>query len=560
MRKALVLLVFTYSLSISALAQNTAAGLAGVGAGAALGTSAGQSATTPSSAVAGGSPSSSAPIEIQIMAFNGMQKISRDLVRIIEINGCKLKEDSKAELDLDANNKPQNCKPIVLDDPPLATQLALYESVEGYVTNMSQLYSSFEKNLALLVVPQSLTFPTQVSASIVPEKITITNTGMNPINVGEITVTGPQKSYFVLGDKAPLTQQYDCPIALKRNDSCVVTVSVLENDTDKPKTVTAALNIPNPSSKSVQIVQLTATLPAKGTTTTSKEYQEFLRSEIAAVAPAAPAAPSTTTPSTSGGSQTPVSMQYLSGISSALAAVKNGITYTPTSFQPTTQAFENLIESDLHEDGIAAYSSTSALNLSKAAVALSESFAEMLVMGSDITNWANQCKLTNGNTTPTNGQSMGQSPALNPECNNANVVVELAAAQQMITTYSNLLQSPSDGNGNPVIVDLLRGEAIWEKVQPSFLSLQVSVAAGGGSTRANNFFLLDLFYTPKPSYNSGVIATFEIRDEDNKLLASGARNVLYDYVGYTTWKPGSFAASEVKKPKDRECGSFCGEN
>ncbi|MGD0521385.1 MAG: hypothetical protein ABSA48_09035 [Terracidiphilus sp.] len=48
-----------------------------------------------------------------------------------------------------------------------------------------------------------------------------------------------------------------------------------------------------------------------------------------------------------------------------------------------------------------------------------------------------------------------------------------------------------------------------------------------------------------------MIATFELRDGQNKLLDSGARNVLYDY---KKWKPLSFASAELKH-KD-EC-AFC---
>ena len=85
-------------------------------------------------------------------------------------------------------------------------------------------------------------------------------------------------------------------------------------------------------------------------------------------------------------------------------------------------------------------------------------------------------------------------------------------------------------------------------------SLQLSVAAAGGSTRVNSFFLLNLFYTPKPSYNSGVIVTFELRNRVNVLLTAGARNVLYDY---TKWKPRSFDPERLNQGS-AEC-TFCNE-
>src|ERR1700685_3004236 len=99
----------------------------------------------------------------------------------------------------------------------------------------------------------------------------------------------------------------------------------------------------------------------------------------------------------------------------------------------------------------------------------------------------------------------------------------------MMTGYTTLLSTANDGSGNPVIADILRGWVLSSKMANSISSLQLSVAAAGGSTKTNSIFGVNLFYTFAPSYNGGVIATFELRDKNNVLLESGARNVLFAY-------------------------------
>jgi len=237
----------------------------------------------------------------------------------------------------------------------------------------------------------------------------------------------------------------------------------------------------------------------------------------------------------------------------ALGGIKSGIAYTPSSFQPTTQAFELMVEKELRFKGISAYSSTSALDLTSATDELTGIFAEMLAWGADVNNWANQCKPANGSGTQGSAQT-SQAAAFNPECNKPGVAVNLAVAQQMITGYTSLLQTANDGAGNPVIVDVLRGKVLSDKMSDGIPSLQVAVVAAGGSTRANVFFLLNLFYTPKPSYNSGVIATFELRDEKNELLDGGARTVLFDYKATRNLKPEDF---KIEETEASACGSFC---
>ena len=63
---------------------------------------------------------------------------------------------------------------------------------------------------------------------------------------------------------------------------------------------------------------------------------------------------------------------------------------------------------------------------------------------------------------------------------------------------------------------------------------------------------MNLFYTFAPSYNAGVIATFELRDKNNVLVDSGARNALF---AYTKWKSKSFHPRAMRGRGT--CSSFC---
>jgi hypothetical protein len=280
---------------------------------------------------------------------------------------------------------------------------------------------------------------------------------------------------------------------------------------------------------------------------------DSLSSMIAQAPAAAGAATTTAAPASGGGgaATSPIELTYLSGVMTALAGVKSGSSYAPSSFQPTTQAFIALIQQELRIKGIDPYTSTSPLNVAQAKTELSYQFGEMLDWSGRVNSWVTLCKPPSTGTGTTT-DSTKPAPTFNTACGAYDVIADLAVAQQLMTGYTTLVATPNDGSGSPVVVDVLRGKVLSDKIKDGIPSLQVSVAGAGGSTRNNSFFLLNLFYTPKPSYNAGVIATFEFRDKDNVLVASGARDVLFDY---TKWKPESFDPKVLNG--NAGCGSFC---
>src|SRR5580698_6723083 len=187
LRGAFLLLLLAASIAVdSAFGQNnTTAGLAGVGAGAALASTT-QTGTTPSSATPSATGGGSSPIEVQIMAFHGLQKIAAEIAGITANaeKGClppsngtqafkklrqdidKSSKDSNGALNSDIKNlnddlaaidtrSKQTCA-VLIEDPTSANQVALYDAIRGYYGHLNKLHAGLAKFFSLSK-PQSTT-------------------------------------------------------------------------------------------------------------------------------------------------------------------------------------------------------------------------------------------------------------------------------------------------------------------------------------------------------------------------------------------------------------------
>lgn len=580
----------------AALAQgNAAAGLAGVGAGAALATTS-PNGTTPSSAAGGGSGNT--PIEIQIMVFQGMKDIASEVAgltfrnqhecktafdtdpehdtveavrTILKSRSTQLAADLEAqrdnpdlqdkiqkEQDLVANTKAalnahldslsDNTKKacsVLVEDSTSANQIALYQAVQGYYNHLKQLDDKVSPYFALQISPV-LNFGFTEGGPPAPARLSITNTTSKPRKIKGIVVTGsPAFNVDTTGcDFKTLTLDEPCGmdvtfprdgIEVEAGKTYAGTVSITSGDPDSETTNTT------------QTVQLNATVtaalkpqpPQKGPGKKPGEQKYLAPGALASTSGGGGAA------ATGGGgaATTPPGLTYLGDLTTALGALKSNITYSASGFQPTAQSFQLLIEAELKARGMFPYTSTSPLNLQEAMNTLSGQFGQMLSWSNDITGWTNQCK------PPTTGQAGAMT---NTACANPDIIASLSVGQQIVTGYTTLITQANDGSGNPVIVSVLRGMVLATKIGEGIPSLQVTVASAGGSTKTNNIFGVNLFYTFAPSYNAGVIATFELRDKNNVLVESGARNSL---VAYTKWKSKSFHPVVMKGRGT--CDSFC---
>lgn len=603
---------------------NTAAGLAGVGAGAALGAGAGQAGgTTP----AGAGGAGGAPIEVQIMAYHGLSEIAADIAKLTEQSLCEppiapgsksqapatsgarkakngqpaqappviiteplvplpqtqptlpepqapvtvhrniaddlaqleMKEDGKCPTDRDG----LALRGILLEDPTSALQIALYQSLVGYHDQLQSLQSNLIDVFSLVVRPDSLTLKGSPDQSV---PITLSALDETVLTNLKIATEGPDRARFMLSSE-------ECAEVSAANPCTVNVTFVPPRDLKTTQSYTADLRISSRSFRWNHSVHLQATYTPPKPKPRAPEAPGELVMETHVLAAFAPGSLSlsTTPPATGGGTPaagaaaaTPLSLTYLSGIGTALTGIKAGISYSSSSLQPTTQSFQVLVENELQKRNIKPYTSSSPLELTEAAKSLSALFGDMLMWGAQIDFWNTQCKpadptkATDQDPSNKNDKANKDKKTQNPECKSTVVTTNLAAATQLITGYTALLTNASDGNGNPVIADVLRGWVLNDRLKGHMDSLQLNVAAAAGSTRTNAFFLVNLFYLPKPSYNAGVIATFELRNGQNDLVRAGARSAFYDY--NKNWKGTNFDAAAIKESKNcTQDDTFCVE-
>jgi len=263
----------------------------------------------------------------------------------------------------------------------------------------------------------------------------------------------------------------------------------------------------------------------------------------ARVANEAPGTTTSTAGSTGGSgssSSTPLGLTYLGDIGAQITALKSGMSYTSSSIQPAAQALSTALSRDLNTKCVHLYTAASTIGLDPTDTLNS-------ILEIQKTNSKIQASLN----TPTD------LPALTTTAEKADAVLQrlvtlntqrikalssqisstATVASQIATSFQSW-QAGSDGNGSIVLTDVLRGAELTKVIGTGIPALQFNIDAAGGNTRTNNYFLLSLFYTPKPSFNGGVVVTYEVRGPANQFLDGDTLKVIYDY---SKWKPTCFA-------------------
>ncbi len=221
-----------------------------------------------------------------------------------------------------------------------------------------------------------------------------------------------------------------------------------------------------------------------------------------------------------------MALTYLGDITTALGGAKSGISYSASSIQPTTtQALTTELGKDLCNRGIALYSSTSPINVD---AAVSKITGKVMDLAS-----ANATIQASPYTTPP-AAAEDDKPAIQQL--SSDITSKVSSSNQMMNSFQSWLAS-SDGSGNLTLTDVIRGMTLQDALGTGILALQFTIDAAGGNTRTNSFFLLNLFYTPKPSFNGGIVVTYELRNEQNRFIAGDTLKVLYDY---SKWRPKCF--------------------
>jgi hypothetical protein len=251
----------------------------------------------------------------------------------------------------------------------------------------------------------------------------------------------------------------------------------------------------------------------------------------------------TTAASSGGGSSsstTPIGLTYLSDISSAITAAKSGLTYSSSTVSPATQSLTTALSNNLCKYHIGLLTSASTINLADASDKVTKKIIALQTLNATI-----QAALNLNTSLPTLTQDQKTDKALQALMDTdtakikaiATTITSVASTSSQLTTSFLSWQSGTDGNGGIVITDVIRAITLQDAIGTGIPALQFNIDAAGGNTRTNSYFLFNLIYTPKPSFNAGVVVTYELRGFKNEYIAGDTLKVLYDY---SKWKPNCF--------------------
>jgi hypothetical protein len=508
-RAVSAVLITSFCWTQTAAAQSGSAAAAAAGASlAGSATSAGAAASTSAASAPGGA--SSAPIEVQIMVYGGLKQIAK---HIAHDTAVALKKDDSANNDeeraklraaLDTEEAPWKCNDssngsLLLQDSTSSAQIALYKTFNAYFKTLSSDYDVLIKILS-----------DQQKAETDKQKQELENLQQQlkqmQDNLGSLQEQLRQQSG---------TRQTFRPGAL---DLDLGNLHQMEQQVASMRS-------------SVGTMQAATPADTGGTTGTGSG-----------------------TGSGGGSSATPASLQYLSGVGAEVTAAKQSMSYASSSVQALNQALNTELAKDLCQHKIQLRTATSTLNLDDAADDIADKWKTLQKDSGDLSRlmtWLQRpAKDPNGTTTPTKPvkDPNGTTTPTKPVPPTARDLIATSDGVVLGTSLSNAMaalqtwMTSGDQMGGIILTDILKGAQLFKDFgEKKFPALQVSIDAAGGNTRTNSFPLLNFFYLPKPSFNAGVVVTFELRDEANNFLAGDTQKVLY---AYSKWKPSPFCMDE----------------
>lgn len=489
---SLCLIVFALS---SAIAQTGSA--AGAAAGAALAGSALQSGTaSANNAASSGGGASQTPIEVQIMVYGGLKQIAHHIAYRTSVR-LKISKTTDAKT-LDTTESPWQCendtkRSVLLQDSTSSAQIALYATFDAY---QQALLKEYDTLIALL-----------------------------------------SKQH----DEDAKKKQQELNDLHKQIEDLQGKVNQLQNQLhQQPK------NAPKISADEInRFASMVAST-------------KVANDQLIALTQNLQDATGTGGGQTTGGgsSSQPPSMQYLSGIGGELTAAKSNMGYTSSSVQALNQALTTELAKDLCQRGIQLRTATSTLNVADAAADVAakwEALEDRSGTLSRLISWLQKPATPAGGAESSNG---GAGDAKKPPTSDQLIVASdgvvlgssLATA---LTAFQNWLGS-GDQMGGIILTDVIKGKQLALDFKGTkYPALQVTIDAAGGNTRTNSFPLLNLFYLPKPSFNAGVVVTFELRSENNDFMAGDTLKALY---GYSKWEPNDFCMEENVNTVDLDTG------
>lgn len=107
------------------------------------------------------------------------------------------------------------------------------------------------------------------------------------------------------------------------------------------------------------------------------------------------------------------------------------------------------------------------------------------------------------------------------------LTAELKDIEAQFTDFQGIVTTPSSNSA------ILFGAALFNKLGDHYGFLTVTDDIAGGGSRANQYFLINLFVpAPHVSYNGGAVVSYSLRRQDGTYGAAGTLRFIY---GYSKW-------------------------
>jgi hypothetical protein len=226
-----------------------------------------------------------------------------------------------------------------------------------------------------------------------------------------------------------------------------------------------------------------------------------------------------------GGLLAPLISPFISAGAGILSALKGQTTQTSATFSANDQALYSDLEAAIATNGksqnllVTAYPGELATAYDSDINTLIGSIMEARQKTVDKLNEAHAPD-DNGSAAKKD-QGGPQSVAYDP------LTSDLKDLEEQFSALQGIISNPNSNSS------ILLGAALLRKLGTTYGFLTVSDDVAGGGTRANQYFLINLFLpAPHPSYNGGAVVSYSLRNQDGDFEGAGTLRFVF---GYTKW-------------------------
>ncbi len=217
---------------------------------------------------------------------------------------------------------------------------------------------------------------------------------------------------------------------------------------------------------------------------------------------------------------------WISAIGGFIASAKTTTTMSSATFTPTDQALYADLERELH-NGCSAGDCTKARKISNSCTLWATVYPGQVAAayGAKIIPLVQQITQQRGN-------ALQRLAAANPQTPNYKAESD-PAIQKLDTQFAALQSAITDTSSSSGLPNVLLGAALTVTLGDQYHVLSVTDDAAGGGSRANVYFLINLFIpAPHPSYNGGAVVSYSLHDDSGAYEDADTLRLVF---GYGKW-------------------------